>query len=854
VRISRLPAPIVACVVAALAAPVLATTPAGAASVRQQPTGPTQRVLLTLAPQDRGALRALARSSSVRRAETAASLSEALPSDARRRSVADTARNLGLHVDRSNRMSVLVSGRASLVRSLFGSARAVDPRSPVQHPLPSLPSALRGQVTVAFGGDDNRPAFRHFGLPDGTADGTDFRTAYGDTDTSPLAAPSAHEKAATIATVQLSGWHSSDLDAYATFLRNQTGNAGWPAPRYTGVDDPLLPSHVAQSGPNFGNDIEVDLDQEAIYAVAPFARQRAYLSGNDLFGMYDSLAAIGDDASDPTVDRHLIAASISWGFCETDLNSDPSSNALYAAFEDVLSYDLATGVTVFSASGDDGSKCDGSHLGVSYPASSPQVISVGGTQHTGGDVIADPPSGWKDTFGSSAGGASKVFPRPAYQPFALTGSTMRTVPDISALAGDPGFDVRSTSPAAPHAVDTYGGTSLASPVSAATYAVQVAQHNFSWGVGNILPGLYDQAANTPSSFTDVDDGCVANDSSCAGWNGVDVAHAGYDQVTGLGTPVWSSIVSPGLGGDPHLSVGRAYSNSRVVPVTVRTPDWQSYDRFRIDVDGDHVCTVNNASATKPTSVTVPAFGGAHSADGVHSLTLVAFNSADNICHYSDAFVFVDTTDPSPTAGLSITKGVKNLLASWGGNDRDFFSEGSGIRSLRVKLGYPGKVVLNRTTFNRGSVRVTAKPGKVYTLSVTATDYAGNVHTAVAQLVDDREFSFSRGWSRTIGPTAFDGSEATSTRRGAKASASATGLTYALYVTTCSTCGKIGIIVGGKQRRVIDTYSKRTHDRVRFTVYSVRSDVRRKLTFKVLGTQNSHSGGHRVIVDGLTTKG
>jgi kumamolisin len=850
-RISRLAAPIVACVVAALAVPATA----GAAAPARKPSGPTQHVLLTLAPQDRGALRALARGYATHRSVNAAALRHALPSAAQRRSVADIARGLGLHVERKGSMAVLVSGHASVVRDLFGSARAVDPRSPVQHPLPSLPAALRGQVTVAFGGDDNRPAFRHMELSDNTAIGDDFRTAYGDSDTDPLTPPTAHERAATIATVQLSGWHAGDLTKYQQMLINRTGDP-WPTPRYTGVDDPLLPSRVSQTGPNLGNDEEVDLDQEAIYTTAPYARQRAYLSGNDLFGMYDSLAAIGDDASDPTVDRHLVAASISWGFCETDLDSDPTSNSLYAAFEDVLSYDLATGVTMFAATGDNGGSCDGSVKGVSYPASSPQVVSVGGTQHTTGTGIADPPTGWVDQFGASAGGESEVFPRPAYQPLAMTGSAMRTVPDISALGGAPGFDIRTTSPFEPStpATVTVGGTSLASPVSAATYAVQVAQHSYSWGVGNLLPGLYDQAANTPTSFTDVDDGCLANDQTCPGWNGVDVAHAGYDQVTGLGTPYWSTLISSGLGGDPHLSVGVAFSKSRTVPITIRTPDWQSYNRFRIDVDADHVCTVSNAKTTKPTHVTIPAFGGKHSADGVHSLTLVAFNTADNVCHFSDAFVLIDTTAPTPSATLAIGRGSKDVVASWGGNDRDFFSEGSGIARFKVKLGYPGKTVLSKTTSSRGTARVAAKPGKIYTLAVTATDLVGNTRTTTAQLIDDKKFSFHGAWSRSHGPTAFDGSEASTTKSGAKASVRAKGRAYWLYVTTCSTCGKLAVIVGGKQRKVIDTYSKSTHDRVRFLVFNPGFTGTRTLTFKATGNKSSHSGGHRVIVDGLTTKG
>jgi hypothetical protein len=533
----------------------------------------------------------------------------------------------------------------------------------------------------------------------------------------------------------------------------------------------------------------------------------------------------------------MVAASISWGFCETDLDTDPSANSLYAAFEDVLSYDLATGVTVFAASGDNGGKCDGSNVGVSYPASSPQVVSVGGTQHAGA-VTSSPPAGWSDSHGASGGGVSEVFPAPAYQA-ATTGESMRAVPDLSALASDPAFDIWTSSLAEPSdGPVTVGGTSLAAPVATATYALQVAQHNYSWGVGNILPGLYAQ----PTGFTDVTTGAS---------NGVATPAVGYDQVTGLGTPLWSSLISSNLGGDPHLSIDTPFSRSLTVPVTVRRPDWTNDDRFRIDVDSDHVCTVSNASATPPTSAHIDDFGITGLADGYHDLTLVAFNHVDNVCHYADAFVFIDTEKPTPTAKLAIGKGTKAVVASWTGNDSQGL--GSGIKSYAVKLSYPGRTVFATTVAHAGSFSVAAKRGRTYTLTVTATDRAGNAGTTSAKLIDDKSFRFSGSWSRTAGPTAYDGSEASSVQSGASARVTAQGKAYTLYVTTCSACGKLQVTVSGT-RKTIDTYARVTHDRVPFTVFSSNRWSSRGVVVKVLGTRSSRSSGHRVIVDGLATKG
>jgi hypothetical protein len=840
----------IAAPIAALAAPI---------SISASPSGPTERVLLVLTPHDRGALRALAAGHAPMSSGRTAALAQALPSLAQRQSVVADARALGLHVDHQNPVSVQVSGPASLVKSLFGSARAVAATSRVQHPLPSLPSSMRGAVTIAFGGDDTRAAFRHL-----TATGTDFRTAYGDTGTNPTTAPPVTD---TIATVQLSAWHPSDLTQFATDLH--ANDATWPAPQYTGIDDPSDPACFETDpagsvcgdpgGTQYGADVEVSLDQEAIYSVAPYAKQRAYLSGNDLLGMYDSLAAIGDDASNPTIDQHIVAASISWGVCETDFASDPQAGSLFSAFEDVMSYDLASGVTLFSSTGDNGAKCDGTNIGLSYPASSPQVIAVGGTMTTG--AVSDPTTakGWAGDLGfpgaSSGGGTSIVFPRPSYQSgLSVSGST-RVVPDISALAGSPGFSVFNSGPSNPAypagSYGTIGGTSLASPVSAATYTAELSQLNtqgYNWGVGDIHAGLYG-LAGTSGTFTDVNDNCVANNNTCSGWNGVDVAHAGYDMVTGIGTPMWKNLLVTGLGGDPHLSAAHFYNNSTTIAVSPHVPAWQTYSKgYRIDVDSNASCTLVGLGAL-PTSVVIPNDPSVpHSADGMHNLTLVAVDS-NNQCHFSSTQVFVDTTRPTATAKLIIRGGsTSNVVASWSGAD----PYGSGVASFAVTI-TGGSSTLHPT---KSPYAFTGLAGHVYTLTVTATDRAGNVSpVATAMLKDDSNFSFSSGWHRAYTSAAYGGSEAWTGTAGRTASATTTGKAYTVYLTTCAACGKIGVYTtAGKLLRTIDTYSSTTRYRIPVLFASNTTGASRTYVFKALGTKNAASKGIGIIVDGLTTSG
>jgi hypothetical protein len=880
-RIARLAAPMSLCLAAALVVPVTASASPTAASPEA-----TQRVLLALTPQDRGALRAIAHAPDLDRGERAIALARALPGAARQAAVAETARSLGLSVERVGTTSVAVSGPASLVTSLFGSARSVTPASRTQHPLPRIPAVFGEAVTVAFGGDDTRPAFQHAALDfDATADGGDFRTAYGNTQTNPKKRladlPSdvaSATRAQTIATVQLSGWRTSNLSAYRTFLNNHDGT-GWPVPSWSVVKDPFLPPT--------GYDLEVDLDQEAIYAVAPFTHQRAYLSANDLAGMYDSLIAIGDDASNPVTDHHVVAASISWGTCESEWTGDPNAPAFFAAMEDALSYDLATGVTVFAASGDRGGTCQGSTKGVFYPASSPQVVGVGGTMQpdTGGAPYCTWSSsdggsptfsaasevgeqlGWVDPtvpdteqLVGSGGGYSRLFPRPDFQDGVNTTNHKRAVPDIAALAGCPYFDVVTTV-GGDLGYLSVGGTSLSAPVATATYAGELAQHGYSWGIGNILPGLYAQQtyASAPGAgFTDVDDGCTEIlDSDCPGWNGVDVAHAGYDLVTGLGTPLWNGLLDAELGGDPHLSVVTAYSRTLTVPVKVRTPDWLTFDHYRIDVDGGRLCTTNGpAPAEKPTSVRIEDNGDAGSADGVHQLILVAWNEPETIdedvvCHFAEAFVLIDTRRPLPTAKLAVGDGTKDVVASWRSYDG---INGSGVNRYKVVLRTQSGVVASRTTSRPGTIRVAGKPGKVYTLQVTATDRAGNSRTVTARLLDDRQFGKSGSWSRVKAAGAFDRTLSSTGRAGASASARVPGFSYSIVVTTCPTCGKLAVFVGGSKTKTVNTYSVRTHHRVTFTVFTGRSDATRKVVVKALGTKSSSSGGTRILLDAVTSKG
>jgi subtilase family serine protease len=268
-------------------------------------------------------------------------------------------------------------------------------------------------------------------------------------------------------------------------------------------------------------------------------------------------------------------------------NGTPAISQLRQAFIDAQ----ANHITVFASSGDGGTTNTFKepvknpavipYPSVLWPASDPLVTSVGGTYLctdalTGtSDDNSSPPAacgsntpvrevGWID----SGGGYSILFPRPAFQDTLPPGSTyvgsstgapgpntnMRGVPDVAYQASSrTGVLVYLTEPYPPGATNTncgganpcstgwyvVGGTSASSPQWAGLIAMadQIAGKD----LGYINPALY-QIANNPAmyanDFYDVQTGSNQTTPSIPGYS----ASAGWDAVTGLGTPNAANLI------------------------------------------------------------------------------------------------------------------------------------------------------------------------------------------------------------------------------------------------------------------------------------------------------------------------
>ncbi|WP_431964830.1 carboxypeptidase regulatory-like domain-containing protein [Actinacidiphila sp. bgisy160] len=294
--------------------------------------------------------------------------------------------------------------------------------------------------------------------------------------------------------------------------------------------------------PNDGWAGEISLDLDMVSAVAPKAHillvEADSNSTDDLGTAVNTAVAMGA--------RYV---SNSYG----SYYDGPDLAALDGAYFD------HPGTALVFASGDYGH-------GLSYPASSPYVTSVGGTSLSRSDSGA---RGWTETVWSGSGsGCSAYQPKPAFQ--TGTGCDRRSVADVSAVADpDTGVAVYNTYSGGGWGV--YGGTSASAPIIAGLYAL----------AGTPVEGTYPAAYpyRTPGALNDVTAGsnghcsngapCGPDDPpACEPANSC-TAGPGYDGPTGLGTPKGVGAFRPGPHGTVTGKVTDKATGKAVSGATVR---------------------------------------------------------------------------------------------------------------------------------------------------------------------------------------------------------------------------------------------------------------------------------------------
>ncbi|GAC1447183.1 MAG: S53 family peptidase [Ktedonobacterales bacterium] len=211
----------------------------------------------------------------------------------------------------------------------------------------------------------------------------------------------------------------------------------------------------------------------------------------------------------------------------------------------------ADGVSNFFASGDSG-VANADKQGrlypfptVTFPSSSPSVISVGGTE-----IPAPPPTitsyqpeaAWNDCCGSGGGGYSSIFGEPSYQTSAgiPDPSRMRGVPDVSYNAAlvSAILIYESFDPVGGAGWVIIGGTSAATPQWA---AIDALANQADGALGFLTPRLYQIYTNKAAYASAFHDITVGNNS----WAGITgyAAGPGWDPATGLGTPNVTNLVT-----------------------------------------------------------------------------------------------------------------------------------------------------------------------------------------------------------------------------------------------------------------------------------------------------------------------
>jgi kumamolisin len=268
-----------------------------------------------------------------------------------------------------------------------------------------------------------------------------------------------------------------------------------------------------------GDDGEVMLDIEVAGAVANGASIAVYFAPTSDRGFIDAVnAAIFDRVHRPSV------ISISWGLAESGWTQQ-AMTAMDQAFQSAA----AMGITVFCASGDDGSRdrVNDRRAHADFPASSPHVVACGGTRLESVASTITSEVVWNDSNGATGGGISDFFGLPDYQAGALVprsangdGRVGRGVPDIAGdAAPESGYAVR---------VDgtdlVFGGTSAVAPLWAGLTAL--INQQLVDPVGFVNPILYEQLIVEADVTRDITSGA----------NGAYRADSGWDACTGLGTP------------------------------------------------------------------------------------------------------------------------------------------------------------------------------------------------------------------------------------------------------------------------------------------------------------------------------
>lgn len=408
-----------------------------------------------------------------------------------------------------NRLLVSADGTAASAQTAFGT-RLIHAHDNQGRPAyaniddAKVPAALSGTVLSVLGLQTVSHAhtmIRTAGRPGSGGGTTGTITGH-----NPTAFASIYNAGSTptAATVKVGIISDGDMTQPLKDLASFTSKNGLPA----------VNTQVVVAGPagtDTSGTAEWDLDSQDIVGMSGGVAKLIFYTATSL-----SNSALTTAFNRVVSDNQAQVINVSLGECETSAYQDGSM----AADDQIFSVAVAQGQTFSISTGDAGSnECGSSPRGTtpSYPASSPYVVAVSGT------TLGTSGSSWAgESLWSKAGGSpSTVEPKPSWQ---TQGSgTTRDVADV-AFDADPNSGsiiIVNGSNA------QYGGTSLAAPLFAATWARMLAGHS---SLGFAGPHLYQVPASVYHDVT-------------SGSNGGETATTGWDYASGFGSIIVGNLNS-----------------------------------------------------------------------------------------------------------------------------------------------------------------------------------------------------------------------------------------------------------------------------------------------------------------------
>jgi hypothetical protein len=362
--------------------------------------------------------------------------------------------------------------------------------------------------------------------------------------------------------------------------------------------------------------------------------------------------------------RHLPGVSVvstSWGGSE---------------FKGQTAYDTAfttpaghTGVTFVASSGDDGT-LDGAE----WPATSPNVLSVGGTVLKTADSAGT--YGSEIAWNYSTGGSSVIERAPGFARAAV-GGRMRQSPDVAYNSSViHGFAVYSSVPDGGEVGwSNVGGTSAGAPQWAALVAIANQGRALQGkpaldGPTGTLPTLYSMysppgGANSSTyaaNFHDVSSGYVVQSSS---------AHSGYDSATGMGSPKAPAVVSALISKAPSAAAKKASSKAPSAKPHVARGSY-GVQTGGADAEGAGDIPGEDIQGPTPPPVTYPVVFTSSSATGSTATSIAAVDTTTSSAGFASlpvaaaghsGFAYADSPDRAPAAGFKLASPVRVAVAS-----------------------------------------------------------------------------------------------------------------------------------------------------------------------------------------------